>query len=136
MKSAPRLIDIPTIWSPHGNIGVIESEQVLSFEVRRVYFITSVPPSAKRGSHAHKLLEQLIVATSGSLTVTLDSGSSTESFVLDSPNKGLYVPPGYWRDLVDFSEETVCLVLASTKYDEADYLRDYLEFKKWRLFNG
>jgi dTDP-4-dehydrorhamnose 3,5-epimerase-like enzyme len=90
-----------------------------------------VPDGAERGSHAHKRLEQFIVAVNGSLTVKLDSGISAESFRLDSSKFGLYVPPGFWRDLSDFSHGAVCLVLASTKYDESDYIRNYQEFLLW-----
>ena len=122
---------IPSVANALGRIGVLEDMSLVPFSIERVYFIYDVPPGSERGSHAHKKLEQFMVAASGSLTVELDSGFGKESFVLDSPSLGLYVPPGMWRDLKDFSENSVCLVLASAKYDESDYMRDYEEFLSW-----
>jgi dTDP-4-dehydrorhamnose 3,5-epimerase-like enzyme len=122
---------IPSVANALGSIGVLEDMSLVPFSIERVYFIYDVPPGSERGSHAHKKLEQFMVAASGSLTVELDSGFGKESFVLDSPSLGLYVPPGMWRDLKDFSENSVCLVLASAKYDESDYMRDYEEFLSW-----
>jgi uncharacterized RmlC-like cupin family protein len=127
----PELRRIPSILDAFGSLGVLESADVVPFQIERVYFITQVPRNAERGSHAHKKLEQLIVALSGEFTVKLDSGSTTENFHLSSSEFGLYVPPGFWRDLINFSDDAVCLVLASTKYDESDYIREYDEFLTW-----
>lgn len=116
-----------------GNITVVENNKDIPFEVRRTYYLYDVPGGESRGAHAHKELNQLIVAASGSFTVTLDDGKVKRSFLLNRPYQGLLVVPGIWRDLVDFSSGSVCLVLASREYDEADYIRDYnefLEFKK------
>ena len=131
MVKKAELRAIPSVESALGSIGVLEDSSLVPFSIERVYFIYDVPVGSERGSHAHKNLEQFMVAASGSFTVELDSGSSKESFVLDSPSVGLYVPPGMWRDLKDFAPNSVCLVLASTKYDESDYLRDYDEFLSW-----
>jgi mannose-6-phosphate isomerase-like protein (cupin superfamily) len=125
-------ITLKTITSPLGSIGVIEGEQFLPFSVKRAYFIYGVPAGSERGGHAHRDLEQVMIAVSGSLCVRLDSGTKSEEFNLDSPEKGLFVPAGTWRDLSNFSENTVCLVLASLPYDESDYIRDYAEFGQWR----
>ena len=131
MAKNAELRAIPSVANALGSIGVLEDPSLGPFSIERVYFIYDVPAGSERGSHAHKNLEQFMVAASGSFTVELDSGSGKESFVLDSPSVGLYVPPGMWRDLKDFAPNSVCLVLASTKYDESDYLRDYEEFLRW-----
>lgn len=131
MVKKAELRAIPCVENALGSIGVLEDPSLVPFSIERVYFIYDVPEGSERGSHAHKNLEQFMVAASGSFTVELDSGASKEAFVLDSPSVGLYVPPGMWRDLKDFAPNSVCLVLASTKYDESDYLRDYDEFLSW-----
>jgi mannose-6-phosphate isomerase-like protein (cupin superfamily) len=131
MVKKAELRAIPSVENALGSIGVLEDPSLVPFSVERVYFIYDVPEGSERGSHAHKHLEQFMVAASGSFTVELDSGLSKVSFVLDSPSVGLYVPPGMWRDLKSFAPNSVCLVLASTKYDESDYLRDYDEFLSW-----
>ena len=102
------------------------------FDVKRVYYLYDVPGGESRGAHAHKELEQLIVAASGSFTVTLDDGKSKRSFFLNRPYQGLYVKPGLWRDLGDFSSGAVCMVLASEVYQKEDYIRDYKEFLDFR----
>jgi hypothetical protein len=131
MAKKAELRTIPSVANALGSIGVLEDPSLVPFSIERVYFIYDVPAGSERGSHAHKNLEQFMIAASGSFTVELDSGSGTESFALDNPSVGLYVPPGMWRDLKDFAPNSVCLVLASTKYDESDYLRDYEEFLSW-----
>ena len=100
----------------------------MSFEVKRVYYLYDVPGGESRGGHAHKALYQLIVAVSGSFSVTLDDGKNKKTFVLNRPYQGLLVVPGIWRTLDDFSSGAVCMVLASEKYDEMDYVREYEEF--------
>lgn len=105
-----------------GNITVVENKEDIPFEVRRTYYLYDVPGGESRGGHAHRELSQLIIAASGSFTVTLDDGKVKRTFVLNRPYQGLYIVPGIWRTLDDFSTGAVCLVLASHGYDEADYL--------------
>lgn len=115
-----------------GNISVVENGKTLPFDVKRAYYLYDVPGGESRGAHAHCNLEQLIVAVSGSFTVILDDGKCKRSFFLNRPYQGLYVRPGLWRDLSDFSSGAVCLVLASDIYDKEDYIRDYGEFINFR----
>lgn len=115
-----------------GNLSVVENGQTLPFDVKRVYYLYDVPGGENRGSHAHKELSQLIIAASGSFTVTLDDGKCKRSFFLNRPYQGLYVKPGMWRDLEDFSSGAVCMVLASDVYLASDYIRDYQEFLRFR----
>ena len=115
-----------------GNLTVVQNGITLPFDVKRVYYMYDVPGGESRGSHAHRDLEQLIVAASGSFTVTLDDGKSKRSFFLNRPYQGLYVKPGLWRDLCDFSSGAVCMVLASEVYDAADYIRNYQEFLEYK----
>jgi len=127
----PGLVDVPTITDELGSLGVVEGSAPFPFPIERVYFIHSVAPGAVRGSHAHKALRQLIVAVSGSFTVTLDDGRETSAWPLDTPTVGLVVPPGYWRTLSEFTPGASALVFASARYDPADYIRDYEEFVAW-----
>lgn len=113
-----------------GDLSVVENGRTLPFDVRRVYYLYDVPGGESRGGHAHKELSQLIVAASGSFTVTLDDGHVKRTFLLNRPYQGLYVCPGIWRDLNDFSSGAVCMVLASHEYDPDDYIRDYNVFLK------
>lgn len=115
-----------------GNLTVVENGKTLPFDVKRVYYLYDVPGGESRGAHAHRDLEQFIVAASGSFRVTLDDGNCKRSFVLNRPYQGLYVKPGMWRDLDDFSSGAVCMVLASEVYQKEDYIRDYDEFLKFR----
>lgn len=115
-----------------GNISVVENNQDIPFEVRRAYYLYDVPGGESRGGHAHKELSQLIIAASWSFTVTLDDGRVKRTFTLNRPYQGLYVVPGIWRTLDDFSSGAVCLVLASHEYDEGDYIRDYNEFIQYK----
>lgn len=115
-----------------GDISVVENGVNVPFDIKRVYYLYDVPGGVDRGGHAHKALRQLIVAASGSFTVVLDDGNVKRSFVLNRPYMGLYVVPGIWRVLEDFSSGSVCLVLASEKYDPDDYIRDYNEFLDFR----
>lgn len=115
-----------------GNLTVVENGQTLPFDVKRVYYLYDVPGGENRGAHAHKELSQLIIAASGSFTVTLDDGKCKRSFFLNRPYQGLYIKPGMWRDLEDFSSGAVCMVLASDVYIKEDYIRDYNEFLKFR----
>ena len=115
-----------------GNVTVVENGVTLPFDVKRVYYLYDIPGGEGRGANAHKELEQLIVAALGSFTVTLDDGKCKRSFFLNRPYQGLYVKPGIWRDLVDFSSGAVAMVLASDLYDEKDYIRDYRAFLDFR----
>ncbi len=115
-----------------GNISVVENGKTIPFDCKRVYYLYDVPGGESRGAHAHRELSQLIVAASGSFRVTLDDGNVKRTFVLNRPYQGLYVKPGIWRDLDDFSSGSVCLVLASEVYDQKDYIRDYKEFVDYR----
>lgn len=116
-----------------GNITVVENQKTIPFDVKRTYYLYDVPGGESRGGHAHKELSQLIIAASGSFTVTLDDGNVKRTFLLNRPYQGLYVVPGIWRTLDDFSSGAVCLVLASHGYDEEDYIRDYNDFIKYKL---
>ena len=115
-----------------GNLSVVENGITLPFDVKRVYYIYDVPGGESRGAHAHKELSQMIIAASGSFKVTLDDGNVKRTFFLNRPYQGLYVKPGMWRDLEDFSSGAVCMVLASDVYLAEDYIRDYDEFLRFR----
>ena len=115
-----------------GDISVVENSETVPFDVKRIYYLYDVPGGESRGSHGHKHLQQLILAASGAFTVTLDDGENKKAFTLNRPYQGLLIKPGIWRTLDDFSSGSVCLVLASEKYDETDYVRDYDEFLKLR----
>lgn len=104
----------------------------IPFKVERVYYLYGVPENESRGAHAHKELYQIIIALNGSLDVVLDDGTNKKRFTLNRPNQGLLVVPGMWRDLENFSSGSVCLVLASMVYTEADYIRDYDEFVRFK----
>lgn len=115
-----------------GNISVVENGRDVPFDVKRAYYLYDVPGGESRGGHAHRELRQLIVAASGSFTVTLDDGHVKRTFTLNRPYQGLYVVPGIWRTLDDFSSGAVCMVLASERYDADDYIRDYREFLEYK----
>ena len=115
-----------------GDISVVENGKEVPFGVKRIYYLYDVPGGADRGGHAHKALYQLIIAASGSFTVTLDDGTNTKAFTLNRPYQGLLIKPGIWRTLNDFSSGAVCVVLASEVYDANDYIRDYNDFKIFR----
>lgn len=115
-----------------GNLTVVENGMTLPFNTKRVYYLYDVPGGESRGAHAHKTLEQLIVAVSGSFEVSMDDGVNKKSFFLNRPYQGLYVKPGLWRDLAGFSSGAVCMVLASEVYQAEDYIRDYDAFLEFR----
>ncbi|MEQ3657300.1 MAG: FdtA/QdtA family cupin domain-containing protein [Dokdonia sp.] len=120
-------MDIPKISDPRGNLAVIEGN-TLPFEIKRVYYLFDVPSDAYRGGHAHKDQLECLIAVSGSFEVVLDDGTSKKRIMLNKPNKGLLIPTGIWRELENFSSGAVCVVLASDRFLEPDYLRDYDEF--------
>jgi len=126
------MIELDRHHVPQGNISVVENEKDVPFEIKRVYYLYDVPGGESRGAHAHKELYQLIVAASGSFSVTLDDGEVKRTFLLNRPYQGLLVVPGIWRTLDDFSSGSVCMVLASEKYKEDDYIRDYDEFLTYK----
>ena len=115
-----------------GNLTVVQNGETVPFDVKRVYYLYDVPGGESRGAHAHRELSQLIIAASGSFRVTLDDGNVKRSFILNRPYQGLYVKPGIWRDLDDFSSGAVCMVLASEVYQPEDYIREYGEFLEFR----
>lgn len=129
-----RFIEIPRITDEdgRGSLSVIEGD-LIPFAVQRVYYLYDVPSDASRGGHAHRALQQFLIALSGSFDVVLDDGDSRKSFTLNRPYRGLLIPNGIWRELENFSAGAVCLSLVSSPYDEADYIRDYKDFK---LFKG
>ena len=124
------IIHFPKIQNRAGNITPIQNNIEAPFEIKRVYYLYDVPGGESRGAHAHKELEQLIIAASGSFDVTIDDGKNKKTVSLNRPNFGLHLKPGMWRELSNFSSGSICLVLASLLYDEADYIRDYDEFLK------
>ena len=115
-----------------GNLSVVEKNKTVPFDLKRVYYLYDVPGGESRGGHAHKDLKQLIIAVSGSFTITLDDGNIKRTFLLNRPYQGLFIVPGIWRTLDEFSSGSVCMVLASEKYDESDYIRDYQEFLDYK----
>lgn len=127
------IVEMKKIQNRAGNITIVESNTSVPFTIKRVYYLYDVPAEEERGGHGHKELYQLIVASSGSFTITLNDGKTKRSFHLNNPNLGLLVVPGIWRELNNFSSGSVCLVLASMAYSEEDYIRLYDDFIKYKL---
>jgi hypothetical protein len=127
------ILPLSKVHNRAGNITVIEGQRKIPFEVRRIYYLYDIPGGEDRGGHAHRELSQLIVAASGSFDVLLDDGNNKKIVTLNRPDYGLFVVPGIWRELIEFSSGAICLVLASHKYDESDYLRKYQDFKTYKL---
>jgi dTDP-4-dehydrorhamnose 3,5-epimerase-like enzyme len=126
------VIELPKIHNRAGNITPVSNSREIPFDIKRVYYLYDVPGGETRGGHAHKVLQQLIIAASGSFDIVLDDGSIKKTVTLNRPNYGLYIPPGIWRDLNNFSSGAVLLVLASEKYTEDDYLREYQDFLSYK----
>ena len=127
-----QIIDLPKIHDPRGNLTFVESNNQIPFSIERVYYLYDVPGGSERGGHAHKQLHQLIIAMSGSFDVLLDDGKDKKRVHLSRSYMGLYVCPMIWRELDNFSSGSVLMVLASNKYDEDDYYRDYAAFMRAR----
>ena len=122
------VIELNKVHNRSGNLTAIEDKMDIPFDVKRLYYLYDVPGGAERGGHAHKKLQQLIVAASGCFDVVLDDGKNRKVVQLNRSYYGLLVVPGIWRELINFSSGAICLVLASEKYDVADYIRDYNEY--------
>ena len=127
-----RIIELPKIHDPHGNLTFVQNDDQLPFAMQRVYYVYDVPGGAERGGHAHKNLHQFIVAMSGSFDITLDDGKDKKTFHLARSYYGVYVCPMIWREIDNFSSGSVLMCLASEKYDETDYYRSYDEFMRAR----
>jgi len=126
------IIQLPKINLEAGSITVINEMRELHFPIKRIYFLYDVPGGVDRGGHAHKELQQLIVAASGSFDLIVDDGMKKRTFNLNRPSVGVLMPSGLWRELTNFSSGSICLVLASHVYDENDYVREYEQFKRMK----
>lgn len=128
IKGFVRWFDLPQIHDPRGDLTFIEGGNHIPFDIARVYYLYNVPVDAERGGHAHRKLEQIVFALSGSFRMKIDDGETKSEYWLRDPRKGLYISRMVWREMDAFSQGAVCMVLASHRYDEADYYRDYSEF--------
>jgi mannose-6-phosphate isomerase-like protein (cupin superfamily) len=126
------VLDLGKFSFDEGNLTVIENNSDFPFEVKRVFYLYDIAGGESRGAHAHKNCHQFLIAASGSFEVSLDDGHYKRQVFLNRPNMGLHIPPGVWASEMNFSSGSICLVLASHEYDEADYIRDYEEFLKFR----
>lgn len=122
------LIQLPSIGNREGQIAPIENEDLVPFEINRIFYLYDIPSGESRGAHAHKECHQFLVATCGSFEVILDDGINRTQVMLNHPSKGLHIPPGIWASEINFSGGAICLVLASHVFDETDYIRDYDEY--------
>ncbi|MBN8642337.1 MAG: WxcM-like domain-containing protein [Flavobacteriales bacterium] len=129
-----KLIEIPKIANVKGSIGVVENDTI-PFDIKRVYYLFDIPSAAKRGGHAHKKLQQVLIALSGSFDVVLKDGKTKEVVTLKTPDKGLLINSNIWREIENFSSGAVCLVLASEAYDEDDYIRSYKGYLNYLTSN-
>ena len=125
------VIELPKISDRRGNLTPVYSDENIPFEIKRVFYLYDIPGGESRGAHAHKRCHQFLVAASGSFEVVLDDGKNKKTVVLNRPFYGLHIPPGIWAHEQGFSSGSVCLVLASEKYDAEDYIRDYEEYKEY-----
>lgn len=128
----PKVLELARHFDPRGNLSVIEELKEIPFKIKRTYWIYDVPGGEHRGGHAYKRNQEFIVAMSGSFDVVLDDGKEKQTFHLNRSYYGLYVPKGLWREMDNFSTNSLALVLSSTKYDVSDYIRDYEEFKRYK----
>jgi hypothetical protein len=125
------IVDLPVVHHENGKISVLENNQNIPFDIKRVYYLYDVPYGSERGGHAHYELEQYVVAACGSFTFVLDDGTKIREVFLNSPQKALHIKPGIWREIKDFSSGSICLVLASHQYSEKDYMRNYKDYLKF-----
>lgn len=126
------LVTLPKNHQINGNLTAVNNSVEMPFDIKRVYYLYDIPGGFGRGGHGHKELQQFIVALSGSFDLIVDDGSIKRTFHLSQPNIGVFMPAGLWRDLDNFSSGSICMVLASTEYSEADYIRDYEDFKSYK----
>ncbi|MCL2413842.1 MAG: FdtA/QdtA family cupin domain-containing protein [Bacteroidales bacterium] len=124
----PYLFELPKIIDSRGNLSVVENHKEIPFDIQRVFWIYDVPTNILRGGHAHPNSEQILIAVHGRFSVTVDNGKKHETFMLDKPNQGLFIGNNIWREMSDFSDGAVCLVLASKPYDPTGYIRNYDDF--------
>ncbi len=127
------ILELPRFNNRSGNITAVQNSKEIPFDIKRIFYLYDIPGGESRGAHAHIECHQFLVAASGSFEVQLDDGNVKKTVMLNQPFRGLHIPPGIWASEVNFSSGAICLVLASHKYDESDYIRDYkgfLEFKK------
>ena len=129
--SLGKIIELPRITDPRGNLTVAEANKNIPFDIKRVYWLYDVPGGECRGGHAHKQIKEILIAVSGSFHVTLDNGKEKQTFLLNHPYQGLFIDTKTWRTLDDFSSGAVCVVLASDFYDENDYIYDYNDFLQY-----
>ena len=123
-----KIIDLPKISDPRGNLTFVEGNHHVPFDIKRVYYLYDVPGGAERGAHGHRELQQMIVPLSGAFDIHLDDGKERITYQMNQPNKGLFICSMMWREITNFSSGAVCLVLASEFYNESDYYRDYESF--------
>ncbi|MDE6170759.1 MAG: FdtA/QdtA family cupin domain-containing protein [Duncaniella sp.] len=126
----PRIVSLPRIYDPRGNLTFVQDFDQVPFHIARAYWTYDVPAGESRGGHSHHEAEELVIATGGSFNVNLYDGDTWNTYTLNRPYEGLYIPPGYWRTLDNFASGSVCMVLTSIPYSEDDYVRDYEEFKR------
>ena len=131
--TTPKIVKLPRIHDPRGNLTVAQGGVEVPFDIKRAYWIYDVPAGEERGGHSHHAMAQLLVAVGGSFSVNVCDGYNWRTFMLNRPFEGLFIPPGIWRTLDNFSSGAVCLSLVSTDYDEADYIREFEEFKRLAL---
>jgi hypothetical protein len=129
VKGTWQMIDLPQIRDARGNLSVVEGNRHIPVDIQRVYYLYDVPADSTRAGHAHKELKQLMMCVAGSFKIHLDNGTTKETITLDRPYKGLVLGPMVWREIDSFSSGSVCLVLASLPFSEADYYREYEDFK-------
>ncbi len=127
-----KIIDLPKIEDPRGNLSFVEENNHIPFKIERTYWIYDVPGGQIRGGHAFKKQQELIIALSGSFDVVVDDGNNKTTYSLNRSYYGLYIPKGYWRQMKNFSTNSLAIVLASTSFNESDYIRDYTSFLKFK----
>jgi len=128
-----KLLELPTVEDAQGNLVFGEGERQIPFQIARVYHVYGVPEGARRGGHAHRRIQQLVICLSGAFKVGVEDGSGSHSFAIEDPRVGLYLPPMAWHDLTDFTADSAYYVVSSGPYEEAEYIRDYAEFQELAL---